>query len=52
VEAINGVVTAQGGLAEDIQGLNDKIAELQNSPGTFSTADQATPTPSRPPARP
>lgn len=32
---------AIGGLTEDIAGLNAKILELQNSPGTVTAEDQA-----------
>lgn len=33
--------TAVEGLSGDIKGLNDKIAELQNTPGAITAEDQA-----------
>lgn len=37
----NRLATAIDGLAGDVKQLNDKIAEIQNSPGTISPEDQA-----------
>lgn len=39
--AIDSVVASQAGIVEDIQALNDKITELQNSPGQVTPEDQA-----------
>lgn len=38
--ALDKIVASQDGLTADIKALNDKIAELQNSPGEFSAEDQ------------
>lgn len=39
--AIDTVATATAGLAGDIEALNKKIEELQNSPGDITPEDQA-----------
>ncbi len=39
--AIDGLVTSVTGIQGDIQTLNDKITELQNSSGTVTPEDQA-----------
>lgn len=39
--AIDQLVTSTNGLAADVQGLKDKIDQLQNNPGPISPEDQA-----------
>lgn len=39
--ATDGLVTSVGGITTDIKALNDKIEELQNSPGGITPEDQA-----------
>jgi len=41
-DTIDSLVASQAGLVSDVQSLNDKITTLQNSPGTFTAADQVT----------
>lgn len=39
--SIDGLVTSVSGITADVQTLNDKIDELQNSPGGITPEDQA-----------
>jgi len=39
--AIESIATSVTGLTGDVKSLNDKITELQNSPGTITPEDQA-----------
>lgn len=39
--AVDALTNTAAGLAEDVQTLNDKITELQNSPGGVTPEDQA-----------